>query len=217
MFDARLRPLINPPLDAAGRWLAARGIGANAVTLAGILAGLGAALAIAGGAFLPALALILLSRLLDGLDGAVARATRLTPFGAYLDILGDFFFYAAIPLAFGLVTEENLLPALVLVASFTLTGVSFLAFAAVAAGEGLATEAHGRKGLFYSTGIAEGAETILVFCLMCLWPAAFPAMAFAYAGLCLLTVGQRSLWAARLFRTRHPGGKRQETGGRPPD
>jgi phosphatidylglycerophosphate synthase/uncharacterized protein (DUF1499 family) len=213
MFDARLRPLIGPPLDAAGRWLAARGIRADAVTAGGILAGLGAAAAVLHQAFALALALILASRLLDGLDGAVARATRLTPFGAYLDILGDFLFYVSVPLAFGLAAPENRLPALVLLASFTLTGVSFLALAAVAAGQRLSTEAHGRKGFFYSTGIAEGAETILVFCLMCLFPKAFPAIALAYAPLCALTVVQRSLWAARLFRTGEEHGREDRQGG----
>ena len=52
MFDARLRPLIDPPLNAAGRRLAARGVSPDAVTLTGFGLGLGAALAIALGAFL---------------------------------------------------------------------------------------------------------------------------------------------------------------------
>ena len=43
MFDARLRPLIDPPLNAAGRWIAGRGISANAVTLIGLAFGLLAA------------------------------------------------------------------------------------------------------------------------------------------------------------------------------
>jgi hypothetical protein len=81
MFDARLRPLIDPPLNAVGRWLAARGIGANAVTLAGLVPALGAGLAIVEGQHLLALALIVLNRLLDGLDGAVARASELTDLG----------------------------------------------------------------------------------------------------------------------------------------
>ena len=46
MFDAHLRPLIDPPLNALGRRLAAWGVGANAVTLAGLALGIGAAVAI---------------------------------------------------------------------------------------------------------------------------------------------------------------------------
>ena len=200
MFDARLRPLIDPPLNRAGQWLAARGVTANQLTALGILAGLAAAGAIFLGQFAAAIALILASRLLDGLDGAVARATAKTPFGGYLDIVGDFLFYVSVPLAFGLADPANLKPAMLLLASFALTGVSFLAFASIAAEQRLETRAHGEKSFFYSTGIAEGGETILAFLLMVLFPAHFPAIAWGFAALCCLTVVQRSWLAWRIFR-----------------
>ena len=92
MFDARLRPLIDPPLNAAGQWLARRGISANAVTLAGVPVAVAAAAAIAWDLPWLALALILANRLLDGLDGAVARAQGPSDFGGYLDSLADFAF-----------------------------------------------------------------------------------------------------------------------------
>jgi phosphatidylglycerophosphate synthase len=203
MFDARLRPFIDPPLNAIGSRIAALGISANTVTLAGLLPGLGAALAIAQGQYLAGLALILLNRLADGLDGAVARARGPSDFGGYLDIITDFIFYTAVPLGFAFAAPANLVPALLLVASFTLTGVSFLAFAAIAGKRGEETSAHGRKSFFYSTGLAEGGETIACFIAMCLWPQSFPAIALAYAGLCVLTVVQRSMLARRQF-TRQP-------------
>lgn len=199
MFDAKLRPLIDPPLNAAGRWLARLGIGANAVTTAGIVLGIGAGLAAAQADFTLALVLILANRLLDGLDGAVARDTRLSDFGGYLDIVGDFVFYAAVPLGFGLATPANQLPAMVLLASFILTGISFLAFATIAGKRGLETQAHGRKSFFYNTGLAEGAETIAVFVTMALLPQHFAAIAYTYAALCLLTVLQRTLIARQTF------------------
>lgn len=202
MFDARLRPLIDPPLNRAGRWLASKGISANQVTVAGIFAGLGAAAAILLEHFPLAFGLVVVGRLLDGLDGAVARATRKTPFGGYLDIVGDFLFYVSVPLAFGLSDLANLKPAMVLLASFALTGVSFLAFAAVAAEQRLETVAHGQKSFFYSTGLAEGTETIVAFLLMLLFPAHFPLIAWVFAALCGLTVLQRSLLAWQLFHTR---------------
>ena len=88
---------------------------------------------------------------------------------------------------------------MILIASFTLTCASFLAFAAIAAKRGAQTSAHGRKAFFYSTGLAEGAETVAVFIAMCLWPAHFATIAYAYAALCLLTVVQRSLLARQSF------------------
>lgn len=200
MLDAKLRPFIDPPLNRAGRSLAAAGVTANMLTFAGLVLGLGGAVAIAFGAVGWGLALILANRLLDGLDGAVARATAPTPLGGYFDIVADFAFYVSVPLGFGVMVSENTLPALVLVASFVLTGISFLAFAAIAAERGAATEAHGKKSFFYSTGLAEGTETIAVFIAMCLFPPWFGVIAYAYAGLCVLTVFQRSALAAAAFR-----------------
>lgn len=199
MLDARLRPLIDPPLNAMGRALAGAGVTANTLTFTGLALGLAGAGAIALGQIGWGLALIIANRLLDGLDGAVARVRGPSDLGGYFDIVADFAFYVSIPLGFGILAPANTLPALVLVASFVLTGVSFLAFAVIAAKRGATTEAHGRKSFFYSTGLAEGAETIAVFIAMCLWPAWFGIIAYAYAGLCVLTVFQRSAIAARDF------------------
>ena len=93
MLDARLRRLIDPPLDRLGAPLAARGLSVNAVTVAGFAIGLGAAVAIAWRAYLLGLGLLLLNRLCDGLDGAIARRRGLTDLGGFLDILLDFLVY----------------------------------------------------------------------------------------------------------------------------
>ena len=199
MFDAKLRPLIDPPLGRVGKLLADNGITANAVTITGMLLGIAAGWAIAMDHFGGALALILANRLCDGIDGAIARATAKSAFGGYLDIVSDFIFYVAVPVGFGFAAPSNTAAAMLLVASFTLTGVSFLAFAAIAAERGLETTAHGQKSFFYSTGIAEGAETIAVFIALCLWPAWFAPIALGYAALCLLTVAQRSWMAWKMF------------------
>ncbi|PLK23650.1 hypothetical protein C0V72_08395 [Porphyrobacter sp. TH134] len=200
MLDARLRPLIDPPLNRAGLLLAGLGVTANALTFTGLAIGLAGAAAIAAGHIGWGLALIIANRLTDGLDGAVARARGPSDLGGYFDIVADFAFYVSIPVGFGLLAPANLLPALVLTASFVLTGVSFLAFAVIAGKRGAETQAHGKKSFFYSTGLAEGAETIAVFIAMCIWPAWFPLLAFAYAGLCTATIIQRSAMAVAAFR-----------------
>ena len=199
MLDARLRPLIDPPLNAVGRLLAGAGVTANALTFTGLALGLAGAGAIAFGAIGWGLALIIANRLLDGLDGAVARVRGPSDLGGYFDIVADFAFYVSVPLAFGILSPANTLPALVLVASFVLTGVSFLAFAVVAGKRGATTEAHGQKSFFYSTGLAEGTETIAVFIAMCLVPAWFAPLAYGFAALCVLTVFQRSALAVATF------------------
>ncbi|MEO9462269.1 MAG: CDP-alcohol phosphatidyltransferase family protein [Marinomonas sp.] len=200
MLDAKIRPVIDPPLNAIGGALARAGITANMLTFVGLAIGLGGAVAIALGQFALGFALILANRLLDGLDGAVARAKGPTQLGGYFDIVADFAFYVSVPVGFGIVSAQNTLAALVLTASFVLTGVSFLAFAVIAAQRGEETSAHGKKSFFYSTGLAEGTETVVVLSAMALFPAYFVPLAYGFAGLCVLTVFQRSVMAAAQFK-----------------
>src|SRR5262245_53448243 len=107
MFDAALRPLIDPPLARLADRLIARGLSANAVTLLGFAIGLLALPALAAACYIAPLLLILLNRLADGIDGAIARRQGATELGGYLDILCDFIFYAAVPLGFALARPEN--------------------------------------------------------------------------------------------------------------
>ncbi len=200
MFDAKIRPLIDPPLNAIGARLAKAGITANMLTFAGLAIGLGGAVAIAFGQFAIGFALILANRLLDGLDGAIARVNGPTQLGGYFDIVADFAFYVSIPVGFGIVNAANTMAALVLTASFVLTGVSFLAFAVIAAQRGEETAAHGKKSFFYSAGLAEGTETVLVLSVMALFPAYFVPLAYGFAALCVLTVFQRSAQALVQFK-----------------
>ncbi|WP_417611077.1 CDP-alcohol phosphatidyltransferase family protein [Parasphingorhabdus sp.] len=199
MLDSRLRPIIDPPLNALGARLARLGVTANQITLAGATVGIGSGVAIGFRYYLLGLALLLLSRLFDGLDGAVARATTQSNFGGYLDIVSDFAFYIAMPIGFGFAAPGNLPFALILVGSFTLTGISFLAYAVMAAKEGRETEAHGKKSFFYNTGLAEGTETIITFVLMCILPQYFAMIAMIYAAMCVVTVIQRTIAAKNDF------------------
>ncbi len=200
MFDTALRRLIDPPLNRAGAALAARGIGADQVTLAGLALSLGAAAALALGlpgwvALLPLLA----SRLADGLDGAIARACGMTDFGGLLDIACDFAFYGAIPLAFAIRDPANAVPAAFLLFSFYVNAASFLGFATMAAKRGLETRAQGEKSLYYAAGLLEGAETIAFFFLLCLFPGLFAPLAWAFGALCLATAVLRLLWARSIL------------------
>jgi phosphatidylglycerophosphate synthase len=193
MFDVRLRRLVDPALERTASLIGKTGLGANTVTIFGALVGVAAAFAIAHGQFLGGLALIVLNRILDGLDGALARRNGPTAWGGYLDSLCDFLFYVAVPVGFAHAAIANVWPALLLVASFTLTAVSFLALAAILAGRDMG---HGAKAFTYSTGLVEGGETIAFFVAMCLLPVHFPILAIIFAALCVATVGQR-LWLAR--------------------
>lgn len=189
MMDRWVIARLRPGLQAGARGLVRLGIGADAVTWAGFAIGIAAAACIAQKAFAAGLVLMLLSRLLDGLDGAVARLTQPTDRGAFLDITLDFLFYASIPLAFAWADPaRNALAAATLLAAFVGTGSAFLAFAVMAQRRGLRSTAYPAKGLYYLGGLTEATETLLVFAAMCWWPQAFPLLALAFAGLCGLTV-----------------------------
>lgn len=201
MLDRYVRPLIDPPLNRLGRGLARLGIGAHSVTLVGMALGLGAGLSIALGAHLAGCALILASRLADGLDGAVARATRPSDFGGFLDIVADFVVYAAVPLGFALADPAaNAVAGAGLLAAFYVNAATFLGFAILAAKRGLATEARGRKSWYHSAGLMEGTETIAFFVVFCAWPGAFAPLAWAFAGLTLVTALGRVALARAQFR-----------------
>ncbi|WP_424941153.1 CDP-alcohol phosphatidyltransferase family protein [Aliiroseovarius sp. S253] len=196
MLDAYARKLIDPPLDRAGGLLARVGISANAVTLVGLGLGLLAAVSIVFGQFVLALWLVLASRLADGLDGAVARASTRSDFGGYLDITADFAFYGAIPLAFILYDPStNGIAGAILLLSFYVNGASFLGYAILAAKKGLETRTQGVKSLYYSNGILEGTETILFFVLLCLAPRFFMPLAWLFAIACFATAILR-VWGA---------------------
>lgn len=201
MLDGLMRSAIDAPLNQGGRWLARLGASANLVTLVGLGFGLLTAALIAFGlsglwVVLPLLA----SRLADGLDGAVARARGKSDFGGYLDIVCDFIFYGAIPLAFVLRDPTaNGAAGAFLLATFYANGATFLGYAILAAKQGMETTSRGEKSLYFTAGLLEGTETILFFLLIALWPSLFVPAAWVFGGLCLVTAGARVLLAWRTF------------------
>jgi phosphatidylglycerophosphate synthase len=201
MLDARLRRVIDRPLERLCGPLAAVGLTANALTLIGFAIGLGAIAAIALQAYLLGLGLLLVNRLFDGLDGALARRQGLSDLGGFLDIVLDFIVYSGVPFAFAIADPTtNGLPAAFLILSFVGTGTSFLAFAVMAAKRGLSTELRGQKSLYYLGGLTEGTETIAALALACLLPGWFPAIAYAFGALCWLTTATRIAVAWQTLR-----------------
>ena len=199
MLDGFARRLIDPVLNRMGPVLAKR-MTADQVTLAGLGFGLLAAALIAAGAWGWALACLLVNRIADGLDGAVARQRGKTDFGGVLDIACDFAFYAAIPLGFVLADPAaNAIAGAVLVASFYVNAATFLGYAILAEKRGMDTRARGEKSLYFTAGLMEGSETIAFFVLMCLWPAGFAVLAYIFAALCLVTALARLWLAAKVF------------------
>ena len=200
MIDAKLLPLQRRLLRPIALGLVTFGVRADQVTITGFLLGIVALPLLASQQYTWALVFILLNRVLDGIDGEVARLTIATDRGAFLDIALDFVFYATIPLGFALANvTENALAAAVLLAAFVGTGSSFLAFSLMAQKRKLQAQKFPSKGLYYLGGLTEGTETIAVFVAFCLWPDLFTPLAYGFAFACGLTTLSRWLQGWHLL------------------
>jgi len=200
MIDAHLRTVIDPILNRMALYLRDTSITANQVSIGGFLIGVGAVPVLAAGHYTIALGLILINRLFDGLDGALARQRGVSDFGGFLDIVLDFIFYSAVIFGFALGNPTDAVYAAFLIFSFIGTGSSFLAYSALAAKQGLTTEFRGLKSIYYLGGLTEGFETIVCFVLMCLMPSYFWLIALIYGILCWLTTLTRIWVASKTLR-----------------
>lgn len=192
MLDRYSTQWIKKPLHKLAQFSHKKNIKADQVTFWGFIIGLLAFPLLSFGYYDLALICIILNRICDGLDGALARIQGLTDAGGFLDISLDFLFYALIPLGFIFADPtQNGLAGAFLMFSFVGTGTSFLAFASVADKYNIENPDYSHKSLYYMAGIAEGTETILFFIIACLFPDHFAILAYTFAGICILTTINR--------------------------
>lgn len=188
MLDTFFIRTLKQPLARFAKGLDTLGVTANGITVTGFFLGILALPALYCGMVSIALAFILLNRLMDGLDGAVARIQGPTDLGGYLDITLDFIFYSGVVFGFALMNPtENALAASFLIFAFMGTGSSFLAFAIMAEKRKIERLEYGRKSLYFLGGLAEGTETILFLVLICLLPGYFSVLAYAFGIVCWIT------------------------------
>ena len=188
MLDATARRLIGSRLNDTGAWLADTGLKPNVVTIGGLAFGVLIIPVLAFEAYGIALIIVLFNRLLDGLDGAIARSSGITDLGGYLDIVADFLFYSAVPFGFALARpDENAVASAFIIFSFVGTGTSFLTYAIMAAKRGVTTEIRSQKSLYYLGGLTEGTETIAFLILICVFPNSFTLLAWVFGIACWVT------------------------------
>ena len=193
MLDKFVTPIIKPLLTPVVMLINKSGITANQLTVFGFLVGMFAVPLLAFEMWYGALIAIALNRILDGLDGALARyANQSSSAGGFLDITLDFLFYAAIPLGFILANPaQNTIAGAILLATFIGTGSSFLAFAIAAEKFKLDKPQFKYKSFYYLNGLTEGTETIALFVAFCIWPQHFAIMASLFAAACAITIFTR--------------------------
>ncbi len=165
-----------------------RAVTPDHLTLAGFIIGIVTLPMLAVQWYIPGLFMILLNRIFDGLDGALARIGNPTDAGGFLDITLDFVFYSAVIFGFALADPaRNALAAAFLIFSFVCSGTSFLSFALMADRHNIEKIQFASKSLYYMGGLTEGTETIVLLVAICLFPAYFPVMAWGFGSLCLIT------------------------------
>lgn len=174
------------------------------LSVAGLLIGLACAAALWQQQTRLGLALWLLNRIFDGMDGIVARKFgRQTDLGGYIDILCDFGAYAVVPLGLiiGRATTTNLIALACLFATFYINSASWIYLSALLEKRQAGATTRGETtSITMPGGIIGGFATILYYCAFILWPNYFPVLAGSMAVLIVLGIGQRLLWASQQLR-----------------
>ncbi len=221
MLDRPARRVLRPVLAAVAAPLHRVGVTPNQLTAAALLVALVAAGLAATGETWAAAGAWLASRVLDGLDGALAREAVAgggadgpghdPDLGGYLDVLGDFTAYAAVPLGVAYAVPEARLAIAVLLGTYYLNGSAFLAFSSIAERRGIQTD---DRSFQFLGGLAEGFETIAVHTALLLFPGAAATIAWTFAAVVAVTVVERVVLTARRIRTApgRPSGPRRGPG-----
>lgn len=171
------------------------------VTLLAALCGIAAAGAAWQSAWALALGLWVLNRVLDGLDGTLARVNGThSDLGGYLDIMLDHVVYVALPLGLALAADSAaaFLALALLLASFYINAASWMYLSALLEKRHAGASAQAEvTAISMPGGLIEGAETILFYTLFLLFPGALIPLFGLMAVLVLFTAGQRVVWAIR--------------------
>ena len=148
-----------------------------------------------------ALCLWLLSRLLDGVDGTLARVMhKQSDWGSYLDMMCDALVYTAVPLglAYGAMTIEAGAAATLLFSSFYVNIISWSYLSVLLERRQQGAHARGElTSITMPSGLIEGTETVIFYVLFLLFPQWFIALFVVMAALVFFTATQRVWWASQ--------------------
>jgi archaetidylinositol phosphate synthase len=192
MLDTNARKYVQPMLDAIARACLKAGIGANALTIAGMLLGVAAALLAAAGLPVAAVAVLWLSGLIDAADGTLARLTKATPLGAILDITFDRVVEISMIVALAWRFRDARLELLVLAGVIAIAMSLFLSIAAAVANRSV-------KSFHYAPGLGERTEAFICLTLMILDEERLVLWTWMFVAVIVFTMGQRLAHAKALL------------------
>ena len=211
MIDAPLRRVLAAPLDRIAGAIDRDPVTPDRLTGAGLVVGLASAGSAAAQLWVLALVLWLFSRLLDGLDGALARRRAGTESttsadsagaGGFLDITADVVVYGTTVVGVGIgVTSAGhagWLPFVAVLTGYYVNGAAFLAFSSIAERTGHRID-DGRSLSFFGK-IAEGTETIVVHSLWLILPVHAATIAWVWAVVVAISAIQRIVVGYRTLR-----------------
>lgn len=185
MFDAKLREVFKGTFDGLAKSVDRPHISPDAITYFGLFIGMAGSYCAWLQHWNAALILWLLSRVADGIDGALARRRVLagglkSPAGGYLDLMADFTVYGSfvIGVAHG-AGQKSYLPFAFVLLAYYLNGASFLAFSSIGESQGIRIE-DGRS-LSFIFGLAEATETIAIHSAWCIFPGSAVKIAIPWA------------------------------------
>ena len=197
MFDEPFRARIAPLLSAVATPLARRGVTPNHITILACVLGLVAAAMVAAGWPRLGVALWLLSRLGDGIDGVLARqGGTATSFGGYLDITLDMAAYTAMVVGFAATAPALWLGWLSVLAGYILVITTTLALSDASRAQGRRVSGTDRTFQF-TPGLTEAGETNAMYVLWAVFPALLPWLVWIWAAALAVTAVQRTYLAAR--------------------
>lgn len=173
--------------DATGKKLAKMGVSANLISILGFIIGVFAINFLSLEMYGYALLCILLNRVFDAVDGAIARHSEITDFGVFLDAALDYIFYAGVIFGFALANpEQNAIAACFLMFAFASAACAMLAYAVIAYKNNSNEKLELNQSPFYLGGFAQGFETFIALIILCIIPVWFMPIAIILGALSLV-------------------------------
>lgn len=193
MLDTNARKWVQPILDAIARACQAIGISANALTMAGMLTGLVAALLVLTGNPISGCLVLWVSGTIDAADGTLARLTKPSPLGAILDITFDRVVEIAVIVAIAYGRPDARLELLVLAGLIAIAMSLFLSIGAAVSNLSI-------KSFHYAPGLGERTEAFICLSLMILDGERLMLWIWVFVGVIVFTMIQRLLHVRALLK-----------------
>lgn len=183
----RIANVFNSVINSIAKKLIKIGVSANFITILGFMIGIFAINFLSLERYGYALLCILINRVFDALDGAIARNTKVTDFGVFLDATLDYVFYAGVIFGFALANPfQNAVAAAFLLFAFASAACAMLAYAVIAYKNNSTQKLELEQSPFYLGGLAQGFETLIALVVLCIIPSWFLQIAIVLGILCLV-------------------------------